>query len=357
MEIPLIAEKLARSLGRRSSLLILTSLVFVALFTISCGSDDPAADGDTEVNGTLIIYSGRSESLVDPVIQKFSEETGIAVQVNYAGTGPLAATLLEEGERTPADIFFAQDPGGLGAVIEMLDELPSGIVNLAPDWARSPESKWVGISGRARVLVYNTDALSEEDLPNSIWDLTDPKWKGKLGWAPTNSSFQAMVTGMRLIWGEEKTREWLEGIISNDPIVYSNNSGQVQAAGAGEIEIGMVNHYYLYRFLAEEGDGFAARNWFTPEADPGSVVLAAGAGILEASNNKFAARKFLEYLLSEDGQTYFADETYEFPLISGVETAPGLPPIDSVTKPDVDLSRLGDVENTQNLLRDVGALS
>ena len=137
---------------------------------------------------------------------------------------------------------------------------------------------------------------------------------------------------MRQIWGEERTREWLEGVIANDVKVYSNNSSQVAAADAGEIEIGMVNHYYLYRFLAEEGDGFKARNWFTPEADPGSVVLVAGAGILSESDNKTNAQRFLDFMLSEVAQQYFATQTHEYPLIEGVVPDRGLPALDSVTK-------------------------
>ena len=351
-----------RLLRRFSFASFIASLVIIA--ALACGNDDDAtatpangANAEAEVNGPLVVYSGRSESLVGPVIEQFKDLTGIDVQVNYASTGPLAATLLEEGNNSPADVFFAQDPGGLGAVIDMLDVIPDEVLEPVPEWARSPESKWTGISGRARVLVYGTDSLTEDELPASIWDLKDPKWKGKLGWAPSNSSFQAMITGMRQVWGEEKTREWLEGVMDNEPNVYPKNTPQVAAAAAGEIEIGMVNHYYLYRFLAEEGDGFKARNWFTPEADPGSVVLVAGAGILKSSDNKAAAERFLEFMLSPVAQQYFAAQTHEYPLIEGVTPDRGLPPLDQITKPDIDLSTLGDLENTQQLLRDVGALS
>ncbi len=350
--------------GRRPFIVGLCSVALIAI--VACGSGEkpvvPGQDNSSAAKASadtkpLVIYSGRSESLVGPVIQQFEDLTGIEVKVNFGSTGPLAATLLEEGGRTPADIYFAQDPGGLGAVIDMLDTLPPELLDSVPEWARSPEGKWIGISGRARVLVYGTDSLSEDELPDSIWDLKEPEWKGKLGWAPSNSSFQAMVTGMRQLWGEEKTREWLEGVMDNDPRVYPKNTPQVAAAAGGEIEIGMVNHYYLYRFLAEKGDSFKARNWFTPEADPGSIVLVAGAGVLKASDNKAAASRFLEFMLSPVGQQYFATQTHEYPLIEGVVPDRGLPPLESITKPSVDLSSLGDLENTQKLLRDVGALS
>ena len=143
----------------------------------------------------LVIYSGRSESLIGPLIADFEEVTGEKVQVNYGKTGMLAATLLEEGGNTPADIYFAQDPGGLGAVDSLLAELSTEILESVPDWARDPESKWVGTSGRARVVVYNTDMLTEADLPDSIEDFVKPEWKGRIGWAPTNSSLHAMITG------------------------------------------------------------------------------------------------------------------------------------------------------------------
>lgn len=337
---------------------------FVSVFllaVVACGgsgsSNTPGASDNAPAGEPLTIYSGRTESLIGPVIKQFEDLTDINVNVKYGGTGELAATLLEEGGRSEVDIFFAQDPGGLGAVIEMLEVLPSEVLDSVPGWARSPEGKWIGISGRARVLVYSTEALSESELPASIWDLTGPRWKGKIGWAPSNSSFQAMVTGMRGLWGEEKTREWLEGIMANNPLTYPNNSTQVAAAAAGEIEIGMVNHYYLYRFLTEEGEGFKARNWFTPEADPGSVVLVAGAGMLKSSDKKEAAQRFLEFMLSPVAQQYFATQTHEYPLTEGATADRGLPPLDSITRPEVDLSSLGDLENTQDLLRDVGALS
>ena len=329
-------------------LLVAATMLALVGAAVAC-ERDPAGD-------ELVVYSGRSESLVEPIIQQFRDATGMEVNVKYASTGELAATLLEEGSKSPADLFFAQDPGGLGTVEELLDELPAEILELAPAWARSPDSKWVGISGRARVVVYNTNALTEADLPDSIWDFTDPKWKGRIGWPPTNASFQAMVTGMRVLWGEDRTEEWLRGIMANEPKVFPKNTPTVQAAADGEIDVGFVNHYYLHRFLAEEGEGFAARNYYTRAADPGSVVLAAGAGILESANNREGAESFLKFLLSVPGQQYFASQTFEYPLVDGVKADRLLPPLDQITKPDIDLADLSDLPGTQALLRKVGAI-
>ena len=308
--------------------------------------------------GSLVVYSGRSESLVGPIIEQFREATGIDVSTKYAGTGEIAATILEEGNNSPADVFFAQDPGGLGAVAQagMFSVLPGDVTSLVPDWAQSPGGLWVGISGRARTLVYNTESLTEEDLPASIFDLTDPKWKGRLGWAPTNGSFQAMVTAMRVLWGEGKTTEWLEGIKANEPGIYPKNTPQVAAAAVGEIDIGLVNHYYLHRFLQEEGDAFGARNYHPTAGGPGSLVMVAGAGILKTSQNHDNAEKFLKFMLSTVGQQYFAGQTYEYPLVEGVKTNRLLTPIEEINKPDVDMADLADLEGTQRLLRELGIL-
>ena len=308
--------------------------------------------------GSLVVYSGRSESLVGPIIEQFREATGIDVSTKYGGTGEIAATILEEGKNSPADVFFAQDPGGLGAVAQadMFSVLPGDVTGLVPNWAQSPAGLWVGISGRARTLVYNTERLSQEDLPASIFDLTAPKWKGRLGWAPTNGSFQAMVTAMRVLWGEEKTKQWLKGIKANEPGIYPKNTPQVAAAAAGEIDVGLVNHYYLHRFLQEEGDAFGARNYHPTVGGPGSLVMVAGAGILKTSQNRDDAEKFLKFMLSTVGQQYFAGQTYEYPLVEGVKTNRLLTPIEEINKPDVDMADLADLEGTQRLLRGVGIL-
>ena len=306
--------------------------------------------------GELVVYSGRSKSLVDPIIQQFAEVTGIDVQVKYAKTPQLAATLLEEGRNSPADVFFAQDPGGLGVVEGMLAQLPDSILDQVPDWAHSPQDRWVGISGRARTVVYNTDKLTEADLPDDMFGFTDAKWKGRIGWAPTNASFQTMVTAMRAVWGENKTRMWLQGIQANEPAIYPKNTPQVAAAAAGEIDVGFVNHYYLFRFLAEEGEDFAARNYHPRAGGPGSIIMVAGAGILTTAENQTNAERFLNFMLSTLGQQYFASQTFEYPLVDDVKTQRVLVAISEINAPQIPLSGLADLAGTQNLLRETGVL-
>ena len=325
------------------------TLFLTAVFLSACSG----SDGDA---GSLTVYSGRSETLVGPLIDRFKEDTGIDVSVKYAGTPQLAATLLEEGDNTPADVFFAQDPGGLGAVAGMLSPLEEDVLTKVPQWAVSSDGVWVGISGRARTVVYNTDTLTPDDLPDDLEGFTDPKWKGRLGWAPTNASFQTMVTAMRSMWGDQRTVQWLENIQANDPKVYPKNTPIVSAAASGEIDVGLVNHYYLHRFLAEQGDSFSARNYHPPAGGPGAIVMVSGVGILEESDNKDNAQQFIEYLLSDISQKYFVEETYEYPLASGIPVAEGVSPLSEINNPDLSSSALSDLEGTQALLRKTGII-
>ena len=330
--------------------LVVPFLALLALSAIvACGGDDAE---------TLTIYSGRSETLVKPILDRFAEESGVKVRVRYGDTAELAATILEEGGNSPADVFFAQDAGALGALADagLLKTLPNMILDLAPSQYRSRADLWVGISGRARVVAYNTDVLSPDDLPDSIFGFTDPEWEGRIGWAPQNGSFQAFVTGLRVLEGDDAARDWLEGILANDPTEYPNNTTSVEGVANGEVDVAFVNHYYLYRFLDEEGDGFKARNYYTGPGDAGSLVNIAGAGILKTTNSNDLAEQFLKYMLGTTAQQYFADETYEYPVIAGIAIQEGLVPLAEVRPPDIDLSDLSDLNGTLDLLRETGAL-
>ena len=308
---------------------------------------------------SLTVYSGRTKSLVQPILEDFADKTGIGIRVNYAGTAQITATILEEGSNSPADVVFLQDPGFLGllSLEGLLDTLPEVTLNKVDEKFRSREGDWVGVSGRARTVIYNTSAIDPDiDLPDSILDFTDEKWKGRIGWAPQNASFQAFVTGLRVMLGEDVARQWLEGIEANDPNTYPNNITTVQAAARGEIDVGFVNHYYLLRFLDSEGEGFGARNYFIQNQDPGALVLTSGAGILKTSKNRSEAEQFIDFLLSRAAQEFFANETKEYPLIPGLHPLPELLPLDQLEPPDINLSDLSDAKGTLDLMRDVGLI-
>ena len=308
--------------------------------------------------GKLVIYSGRKESLIGSIIEEFEDLTGIDVDAKYGKTFPIATMILEEGDNSPADIYYAQDPGGLGFLSAegRLVTLPGDITESVAGWAKPSDATWVGISGRARVLVH-TATLS--DLPSSCEELTDPKWKGKLGWAPSNSSFQTMVTGMRSMWGEEKTLQWLTDMMANEVGVYPKNTPQVAAAAAEEISIGLVNHYYLHRFISESGDTFNARNLFLSDGGPCSLVMVSGAGIVNTGKNRENAEKFLRFMTSKVAQQYFTGQIYEYPVLAGdhgVKTHMLLPALEELNKPALSMEDLSDLTGTQVIFRDFGMI-
>ena len=309
-----------------------------------------------EESATITIYSGRKESLVGPIIEQFEADTGIKVRVRYGGTSELATALLEEGDRSPADVFFAQDAGALGAIEAsgLFSALPGSVLDAVAPVFRSTTNAWTGVSGRARVLVYSTERVAMGDLPGSVFDLTGPEWTGRVGWAPTNGSFQAFVTAMRQIEGEERTAQWLRDMLANGVNEYRNNSTQVQGVGDGEIDIGLVNHYYLFRFTSEDPN-YPAANHYTDPGQAGALINIAGVGVLATAENQAAALTFVEYLLSDTAQNYFRDSTFEYPL-NGLGPAEGVPSLAELSPPSLALTDLSDLEGTLELLRDVGAL-
>ena len=344
-------------LGKKLALVLAAALLLGA----ACGGDD---GGDAEASEdeaspqTLTVYSGREEELVAPLLEQFEQDEGIKLDVRYGDSAELAATILEEGEGTPADVFFSQDAGSLGAVAQegLFADLDDDLLSRVDERFRSSEGTWVGTSGRARVVAYNTEALSEADLPDSILDFTAPEWKGRIGFPPTNSSFQASVAAMIEIDGEEATRAFLEGLAANDPQLYEDNSSTVRAIAAGEVDAGFVNHYYIYEVAAEDGD-IPVANHFLAGGDPGALVNAAGVGILEATDAEDEATTFVDYLTGDEGQAFFAEDTFEYPVVPGLEPSEDLVPLDEIESPDVDLSDLGGtLEPALDLLAEVGLL-
>ncbi len=348
-------------LVKRSHLLCLGALLSAVI--VGCGDAQESAQttsGDTTVASTvLVLYSGRSESLVEPVIQLFEKETGIDVQVKYGNTPELALTLREEGSRGNADVFWAQDAGALGAVSKagLFADLPAGVADHVPDHFRHAGGKWVATSGRARVLAYSPERVSQESLPKSVFDLTDARLRGRVAWAPTNASFQSFVTAMRKTHGEDTTRTWLAAMKENGAHAYANNVAILQAIARGEVDYGLPNHYYLLNF--KKGDAkFAVEQTSFAPADVGNLINVAGLGILASAAHRDAAEHFVRFVLSPTAQQYFASEVSEYPVIDNVMTNARLVSRDELlrTAPRVTLDDLDDLDGTLALLRDVGLL-
>ena len=308
----------------------------------------------TNGDDTLTLYSGRGESMVQPIIQKFEEETGIEVNARYGGTSQLAVLLQEEGGRTPADLFWGQDAGAMGALSKagLLSTLPRDIYEDLPVIYTSDTGRWVAASGRARVFVYSPSRVDEQEKPDSIFDLTDPKYEGRVGWAPNNGSFQSFVTAMRHKHGDEATLQWLRDMKANGAKNFRNNSSQVEGVADGEIDFGIVNNYYLPRFLENDSDFPVAQSFFKP-GDIGNLVNVAGIGVIRDSEMQEEAVEFIRFLLSEQAQEYFTQSVFEYPVREGVTQNPDLESFERLLEvaPQINLDELEDLEGTLSLLR------
>ena len=256
-------------------------------------------------------------------------------------------------------MFFAQDAGALQVLEDegLATDLAPGQLKRVAKKYRSADGQWVGTSGRARVVVYNTDEVPEADVPGSVFDLTEPQWRGQVGIAPTNASFQSFITAMRETVGEERTRQWLEDLIANDVQTFENNLAILDAVNAGTVSLGLANHYYFYEKADEVGeDRLKARNASFDAGDPGNLVNVAGVAVLPTGADNAASAQFVDFLLSDSAQEFFADVTAEYPLVDSVPPRKGLTPLDEIEGPDLTLDQLADLQGTQELLLQVGLI-
>ncbi len=304
----------------------------------------------------VFIYAAREEPLVGPIVDRFHEESGIAVAVKYGGTAQVAATLLEEGDASPADVFWTRDPGGLGALSERLAPLPADILERVPASSRSSEGRWVGITARVRTLVYNPQRVAPGELPRSLRDLTNARWEGRVGWSPTSGPTQTMITFMRNEWGEEETRQWVDALEKNGAVKFDGHTSVVAAVNRGEVDVGLVNHYYAHRFRQENGGNVAVENHHLPEQGPGNLAMISGAGVMKTAKNEANAHAFLRYLLSAQAQAYFAHQTFEYPMVESIPIHEALTPLSEINTPDADMDDLADLQATLSLLREVGVV-
>lgn len=319
-----------------------------------------ACTSDSDESDALVLYSGRSESLVAPLIEQISDSTGVDIEVRYASTPEMAAQIAEEGEASPADVFFSQDAGALGALDNagLLQQLDESVTEVVPAEYRAADGTWVATSLRARVLIYDSRTLDEAEVPDTIDAVLAPEWKGRVGYAPTNASFQSFVTALRVDRGDEAAEQWLRDFLANDPQTFENNNALLQAVDAGAVELGLTNHYYWYNSAAEKGaENMRARVKYMAQGDPGALVNVAGVAILASTDRPDDARRVVEAFLAEPAQTYFVEETSEYPVVPGIATdAAGLPPLDTLGGPDIDLGQLDGLEQTQAMLARVGMI-
>ena len=357
--------------------IVLRTLALTAVATLSFGlaacapAALPVAESEPEAADTtetavelvaddyVILYSGREETLIQPLIDIFTEETGITVDIRYAGTSELAAQLLEEGEQSPAGVFLSQDAGALGALSDagLFVSLPAEITDRVDPNYSSTDSSWVGVTGRARVIVYDSETVAPEDLPQSVDDIVGPQWSGKVAIAPGNASFQSFVTAYRVLLGESAADQWVSGLVISDPQIYEKNGAILEAVNDGIVPLGLINHYYWHRLAAERGaENMRAQLHFTPAGDPASIVNVTGAGVLVSQQGDADAYRLVEFLVSDIAQQYFVDETFEYPLVPGIPEPEGVPALAGLRVANLDLSDLRTLAETQALLQKYGLI-
>lgn len=334
------------------------ALVAVAGLAVATGCG--GGDGDTSADPNAItVYSGREEEIVAPLFAKFTAATGIPVNVRYGKSSELAAQIAEEGDASPADVFFSQDAGSLGSVSGQFEQLPTSVLARVPKDFRDPAGTWTGTSGRVRVVAYNTDAFSAADLPDTVEQYAAPKYAARLGIAPSNASFQSFVSAMRRKVGDDRTRTFLVSLKDNGVKTFENNRAIVEAIADGDVDLGLVNHYYLALVKKERPDAKVANKFLAP-GDPGALVNVAGVGVLASSTKKAQAERLVAFLLSPRGQQFYATEAKEneYPLVANATRPAGLPPLSTLKGESALLGQLGREEKaTLEMINEVGLTS
>lgn len=363
--------------------LLPTVLVGLALALGACGSEtsspaDPGAPATADAAGPLVVYAGRRDVLVGPLVERFERETGIDVEVKYGTDAELLAAMAEEGDASPADVFWANTAGALVEASGRLDAVPDSL--LGKPAAFAPDSgRWVPVTTRFRVLAYAPSRVDTTDLPPSVMGLPGTAaLRGRVGWTPTYSSFQDFVSAMRATEGEAATGAWIDGMRALQPKAYESNVPMLEALEAGEIDVALTNHYYVLRILeggeegevetpeeeaaeraaearaeAEgEGEHDVAMHHFA-RGDVGNLALVTGAGLVARSRHRQAALRFLSFLLSPEAQAFAAEEVHEYPVVRGTALPAYLMPLDRALAlgPDLDPSALADLDATLDLLR------
>lgn len=338
---------------------LISALVLTACSTTqNATSETTESAGPTEVTETITVYSGRNENFIKPFFDEFEAATGIRIEARYGDSAELAAQILEEGNNSPADVFLSQDAGAIGAVAaaDLLTELNSSETSSVPVQFKDANNSWVGITGRARVVAYDTELVQSDDLPKTIDDLLQPQWRSLIGIAPTNASFQSFVTALRQVRGDAEALTWLQGLAANEPKIFEKNSQIIEAIDGKVIGLGLTNHYYLYEVSESLGKELLVENGFFEPGDVGNLLNVSAFGILQTSKKTDAALALLEYLLSEQTQQKFVSETSEYSILPGINPPADMPKLEDLQIPPVTLGDLSDVATTQELLVQAGLL-
>lgn len=342
---------------KRIFVVVSAALLLATVFLAGCASSrDEKAFADKKEGSSLVIYSGRKEPLIKPVLDAFEKDTGIKVTLRSGGASELANAIIEEQKSPGADVFIANDAGTLEMLRQkgLLQPNSSTALNAVPEDLKARDGSWVGVSARSRVIMYNTNLVKENELPKSIKDLTDPRWKKQVAMATSsNESVIGHITALRLTLGEGETEKLLRGLMANQVQSLKGHTEVRKAVAAGEFKFGIVNNYY-YHLQKQEGSPVGVIYPDQGEGQVGVPVNVAGAAIVKGAKNSTAARKFMDYLVKPETQELFAKLNFEIPVVAGIP-ANEAKKLTEFKRTPVKLEQLGtELNNTINLVEKVG---
>ena len=332
----------------KNLLMACAAAVLTAPMLTACGDDGPF----------ITVYNAQHEELIAEVAPLFEEETGIDVKLRSGSDLELANQLVQEGDASPADVFLTENSPAMSLVDNagLFTKVDQETLDLIPPEYVPANRNWIGFMGRSTVAMYNTDALSEEDMPDSILDFADPQWADRISYSPTGADFQAIVSAVLELEGEQATREWLDGLAENGT-EYDGNDVVLESVDSGEVDAGIAYHYYWYRDQKEAGEhSDSSELHFFDDQDPGAFVSVSGAGVLASSDKQTDAQKFVNFLASVDGQQAIADSyALEYPLNPEVSLDPPVKPFAELEPPRIDVATLNS-EPVTELMQEEGLL-
>jgi iron(III) transport system substrate-binding protein len=309
-------------------------------------------------NDELLIYNAQHESLTKEWIDAFTKETGVKVTYRQGGDTELGNQLIAEGDASPADVVLTENSPAMAAVEHagLFADLDAETINQVPSRYRPASGKWTGVAARTTVFVYNTTKLQPDQLPKSMLDLEQPAWKGRWGGAPAKADFQAIVSALLQLKGEQATAQWLAGMKTN-AVVYNDNIATMKAVNAGEVDGGIIYHYYWFRDQAKtKADSGNTELHYFKNQDPGAFVSLSGGGVLKSSKKTQQAQQFLRFITGKAGQEVLEKgDSFEYTVASGVPANPALVPLNDLQAPVVDPSTL-DAQKVSDLMTKGGLL-
>jgi iron(III) transport system substrate-binding protein len=345
-------------------------LIAVGAAVLAAGASLSACGGTAEGPNTITLYNGQHLQTADNLISAFEKKTGITVVQRTGDEDVLADQIATEGSNSPADVFFTENSPPLEVLQAkgLLSKVDASTLAATPSQYNSPQGDWVGVSARVSVIIYNPALISASQLPTSVSQLADAKYRGKLALAPSETDFQPIVTAYLHAHGQAATLSWLKAIYANASAgnhVYPDNETIADEVNRGQAALGVINQYYWYRMRAEDGaNNMHSRITYFAAGDPGYVIDVSGAAILKSSRHQADAQKFLAFLVSKEGQEIIATPgtgpaqslSFEYPIASGVTTKAGETPFSQLRPYPITIGELGDGSEAITLMRQAGLL-